>query len=407
MHDIIKDFPTLQVKENGKRLVYLDNGATTHKPHQVINAVRNYYETCNANPHRGVYELSMRATEIHTTARKKVCEFINAGHEYEIIFTKSATESLNLVAYSYGIAFLTPKDEVIVYAAEHHSNFVTWQRVAQLTGATVLYVHPDENGHFNMSEYEEKLSERTKIVAVAEVSNVLGVRTPVEKIVEKAHVAGAVVVLDCAQSVPHSPIDVQATDADFAVFSAHKMYAPMGCGVLYGKESLLDKMPPFLYGGDMITSVHESGSTYASLPYKFEAGTQNIAGEAGLIAAIDYLNALGWEKIQNHEALLVKRLLDGVKELPFVSIYGDKESKNKTGVIAFNIEDVHPHDTASILDTDGVAVRAGHHCAQPLMDHLGIGSCCRAGIGIYNTEADIDQFLQSIIKVRGIMGYGT
>ncbi len=404
MINVVNDFPTLQVTENGKRLVYLDSGATSHKPVSVIEAVKRYYETSNANPHRGVYELSARATIIHENARSKLKTFINAPKEYEIIFTKGATEALNLVAYSFGMAFLKPGDEIIVYAAEHHANFVTWQRVAQVTGSTIQYVHPDANGHFDMSEYEQKLSNKTKVVAVAEVSNVLGVRPPVEKITEMAHSMGAVVVLDCAQSIPHKKIDVTAMDIDFIAFSAHKMYGPMGIGALYGKEALLEKMPPFLYGGDMIAGVHESGSEYAGLPEKFEGGTQNIAGEAGLIAAIDYIENIGWEKIIDHEKILMSRLLNGMKELDFVDVYGDLRAENKTGVVAFNVKDVHPHDTSSILDVDGIAVRAGHHCAQPLMDHLQINSCCRASLGMYNVEADIDQFLESLHRVRGVMG---
>ncbi len=404
MDNIHKDFPTLLEKENGKRLIYLDNGATSHKPISVIEAVKNYYETANANPHRGVYELSARATIIHEKARKSIQRFINARKVHEIIFTKGATEALNIIAYSYGMAFLKSDDEVIVYAAEHHANFVTWQRVAQVTGAKIKYIHPDADGHFDMSEYEQKLSSKTKVVAVAEVSNVLGVRTPVEKITEMAHAVGAVVVLDCAQSIPHMKIDVQAMNVDFVAFSAHKMYGPMGIGALYGKDTLLEKMPPFLYGGDMIAGVHESGSEYAGLPEKFEGGTQNIAGEAGLIAAIEYLEYIGWEKIKEHEKRLMKRLLNGMKELDFIDIYGDLRSEYKTGVVAFNVKDVHPHDTASILDMDGVAVRAGHHCAQPLMDHLQINSCCRASLGIYNIDDDIDVFLESLPKIRGVMG---
>ncbi len=404
MNNVEKDFPTLLEKENGKRLVYLDNGATTHKPVSVINAVKNYYETSNANPHRGVYELSARATTIHENARKKLKSFINAPKEHEVIFTKGATEALNLVAYSYGMTFLRPGDEVIVYAAEHHANFVTWQRVAQVTGSTIQYVHPDSVGHFDLVEYEQKLSKKTKVVAVAEVSNVLGVRTPVEKITEMAHAVGAIVVLDCAQSIPHKQIDVKKMDVDFIAFSAHKMYGPMGIGALYGKEALLDKMPPFLYGGDMIAGVHESGSEYAGLPEKFEGGTQNIAGEAGLLAAMDYIEHIGWDKIVAHENILMTRLLNGMKDLDFVDIYGDLRAEHKTGVVAFNVKDVHPHDTASILDMDGIAVRAGHHCAQPLMDHLKINSCCRASLGIYNVEADIDCFLESLPKIRGVMG---
>lgn len=404
MINLQQDFPALTQLENGKRLVYLDSAATSQKPQCVIDAVKNYYETSNANPHRGVYELSARATEIHENARTKVQNFVNAKQEHEIIFTKGATEALNLVAYSYGIEFLKAGDEIIVYAAEHHANFVTWQRVAQITGATLQFVHPDKNGQFDLIEYEKKLSSKTKIVAVAEISNVLGVRTPVEIITKMAHDVGAVAVIDCAQSIPHKKVDVQAMDADFIAFSAHKMYAPMGIGALYGKESLLEKMPPFLYGGDMIAGVHESGTEYAELPLKFEGGTQNIAGEAGLIAAIDYIQSVGWENIEAHEQKLMNKLMTGMLDLPCVEIYGDKRAENKAGVVAFNVNEVHPHDTASILDMDGIAVRAGHHCAQPLMDHLQVGSTCRASLGIYNTEADIDQFLESVQKVQGIMG---
>ena len=404
MHNITADFPALNVLENGKRLVYLDSAATSQKPQCVIDAVKNYYETSNANPHRGVYELSARATDIHENARIKVQNFINAKHEHEIIFTKGATEALNLIAYSYGIEFLKQGDEIIVYAAEHHANFVTWQRVSQITGATIQFVHPDNNGQFDLVEFEQKLNTKTKIVAVAEISNVLGVRTPVEIITKMAHGVGAIAVIDCAQSIPHKKIDVQAMDADFIAFSAHKMYAPMGIGALYGKEDLLEKMPPFLYGGDMIAGVHESGTEYAELPLKFEGGTQNIAGEAGLIAAIDYIQSIGWENIEAHEQKLMNRLMKGMLDLPCLTVYGDKRAENKAGVVAFNVNEVHPHDTASILDMDGVAVRAGHHCAQPLMDHLQVGSTCRASLGIYNTEEDIDQFLESVQKVQGIMG---
>ncbi len=404
MNDVINDFPTLQQKENGKRLVYLDSAATSHKPISVIEAVKKYYETSNANPHRGVYELAARATVIHESARSRVQNFINAPKEHEIIFTKGATEALNIIAYSYGMAFLKPGDEIIVYAAEHHANFVTWQRVAQVTGATVIYVHPSVNGHFDMEEFEKKLSVNTKVVAVAEISNVLGVRVPVEKITEMAHSVGAIVVLDCAQSIPHKKIDVKVMGVDFIVFSAHKMYGPMGIGALYGKESILEQMPPFLYGGDMIAGVHESGSEYAGLPEKFEGGTQNIAGEAGLIAAIDYIESIGWDKIIEHEKKLMKHLLSGMKSLDFVEIYGETDPSLKAGVVAFNVKDVHPHDASSILDMDGIAIRAGHHCAQPLMDHLKINSCCRASLGIYNTVQDIDQFLESLPRVRGVMG---
>ncbi len=406
MKTIRDDFPILSVLENGKPLIYLDNAATTSKPLAVLNAVEAYYRMDNANPHRGVYELGARATKAHEDSRKIVGDFLNASSD-EIIFTQNATESLNLIAYSYGMEFLKEGDEIVLSVAEHHSNLVPWQRVSKITGAKLVYLYPDALGHLTEEELDKKITSKTKLVAVAQVSNVLGIEIPVDSIVRRARSAGAVVVLDCAQSVPHMTVDVKALDVDFAVFSGHKLYAPMGIGVLYGKKELLEKMPPFLTGGDMIGSVHEQSSTYAEVPRRFEAGTRNVGGEVGLAAAINYLNLLGWENIKNHEKELMTQALKGLADIPHITIYGDPSPDKRHGVISFNVDEVHPHDTASLLDSDGITVRAGHHCAQPLMDYLKINSCARVSFGIYNTKEDVDIFLNSLKNVRELMGYGS
>ncbi|WP_026891428.1 cysteine desulfurase [Lacrimispora aerotolerans] len=406
MKTIQDDFPILSILENGKRLVYLDNAATTQKPLAVLNAVESYYNKDNANPHRGVYELGARATKAHEDSRGIVGDFLNASPD-EIIFTQNTTESLNLVAYSYGMEFLKEGDEIVLSVAEHHSNLVPWQRVAKVTGAKLVYLYPDAFGHLTEEELDQKITSKTRLIAVAQVSNVLGIEIPVASIVRRARKAGAVVVLDCAQSVPHMPVDVKALDVDFAAFSGHKLYAPMGIGVLYGKKEILDKMPPFLTGGDMIGNVHEQSSTYAEVPRRFEAGTRNVGGEAGLAAAIGYLNSLGWDNIQAHERDLMTRALKGLAEIPHLTVYGDLSPDKRHGVIAFNVEDVHPHDTASLLDSDGITIRAGHHCAQPLMEYLKINSCVRASFGIYNTPEDVDALINSLKNVRRWMGYGS
>ncbi len=400
------DFPILSMPENGKRLVYLDSAATTQRPQAVLDAVARYYREDNANPHRGVYDLAMRATDIHEGARKTVADFLGA-EEAEVIFTQNTSESLNLVAYSYGLSFLKAGDEILLSVAEHHSNLVPWQRVAQVTGARLVYLYPGPDGRLTPEELDKKFSAHTRLVAIAQVSNVLGLAAPVADIVARARAVGAVVVLDCAQSVPHMAVDVKALDVDFAAFSGHKIYGPMGVGVLYGKRALLEKMPPFLSGGDMIASVHEQSTTYAELPWKFEAGTRNVGGEAGLAAAIGYVRAIGWEALEAHENALIAQALAGMKALPYVTVYGDASPAGRHGVISFNIEGVHPHDTATILDADGVAIRAGHHCAQPLMEYLGIGACCRASFAVYNTPEDVEIFLQGLEKVRRWMGLGT
>ena len=365
------DFPILAADENGNRLVYLDSAATTQHPMQVLNAVVDYYTKENANPHRGVYELAMRATDAHEGARHTVAQFFNAEDD-EIVFTQNTTESLNLVAYSYGMNFLHEGDEIVSSVAEHHSN--------------------------------KKITPKTKVVAVAMVSNVLGLRAPVEEIVKRAHAVGAVVVLDCAQSAPHTPVDVKKLDVDFAACSAHKLYAPMGVGALYARAGLLEKMPPFMSGGDMIGAVHESGATWADGPRKFEAGTRNVGGEVGFAAAIDYMKGIGWEAMETHEHALLDRMLAGMRAMPWLTVYGEPVAEGRYGVVSFNVNDVHPHDVATILDAGGVAVRAGHHCAQPLMEFLGIGSCCRASVAIYNTPEDVDTLLENLENVRKVMG---
>ncbi|EIW20549.1 MULTISPECIES: cysteine desulfurase [Pelosinus] len=406
-NNYVNDFPILQKTMNGKRLVYLDNGATTQKPLSVINAVQEYYAAFNANPHRGAYELSVKATQIYEDAREKVRKFLGAEKTSEIIFTKNATESLNLLAYSYGMTFINPGDEIVISIAEHHSNIVPWQQVAKAKGATLQYLYVNEAGVLTDEEIEKKISSKTKVVAVTQVSNVLGIINPIEKIVHKAHSVGAVVIVDGAQSVPHFAVDVRALDVDFLVFSGHKMLAPMGVGVLYGKEHLLDKMPPFLSGGDMIEYVWEQDTSFAPLPAKFEAGTQNVGGVLGLSAAIDYIEKVGFSNIEQIEEELIHYAIPKLQQLPFITLYGCDDLSKKTGVISFNVKDIHPHDVSSILDADGVAIRAGHHCAHPLMQYLGVNATCRASFYFYNTREDVDALINALGRVRGVLGYGS
>lgn len=406
MNPWAEDFPILNEKMNGKRLAYLDNAATVQRPVPVLQAVDEFYRTENANPHRGLYELSVKATERYENARHTVKEFIGADKDCEVIFTRNASESLNLVAYSYGLNFLHEGDEIVLPVSEHHSNLVPWQMVAQAKGAKLVYLYPDKEGRLTDDEME-KITPKTKIVALAHVSNVLGSIYPVRKIADKAHSVGAVVVVDCAQSIPHFKVNVKDLGADFMAFSGHKMMAPMGVGVLYGREGLLNKMPPFLRGGEMIEYVHEQSATFAPLPQKFEAGTQNVGGAVGLEAAIHYLQKVGYDKIAETEQALLNYALDGLAEVPHITVYGGtKNRRDRCGVISFNVDGVHPHDVASILDADGVAIRAGHHCAQPLMDYLGVNATCRASLYFYNTREDIDQFLSSLKRVRGWLGLG-
>lgn len=399
-----RDFPILARPMNGKPIAYLDNGATTQKPQSVIDAVRDYCGKSNANPHRGAYALSIAATDIYERARERTRGFLNAGESAEVIFTKNATESLNLVAYSYGLTKVGAGDEIVVTIAEHHSNIVPWQRVAKANGATLKYVYLKDDGNLDLEDAKAKITDKTKIVAFTHVSNVLGLVNPAKELIDMAHAVGAVAVVDGSQSVPHIAVDVQALDADFYAFSGHKMLSPMGIGVLYGKRALLEDMPPFLSGGDMIEYVEEQETTYAELPYKFEAGTQNVGAAAGLIAAIDYLERVGFEEVERIERELLDYALPKLRALPYIRLYGcDSAADNKTGIIAFTIDDVHPHDVSTILDAEGVAIRAGHHCAQPLGRYLGAPATCRASFYLYNTKDDVDRFIEAVKKVREVM----
>ena len=394
MNSFKKDFPILE----NKKITYLDSGATTQKPIQVIEAVEEFYKNYNANPHRGAYSLSMEATEMYENTRTKIARFINAKHREEIIFSKNATESLNLIAYSYGLEKLQKGDEIVISIMEHHSNLVPWQKVAKTTGAKLNYMYINDEYELTDEEIESKITDKTKIVGITHVSNVLGTINNVEKIIKYAHKKGAVVVVDASQSIPHMKIDVQALDADFLVFSGHKMLAPLGLGVLYGKREILNDMTPFLMGGDMIEYVHEQDTTYAPLPNKFEAGTQNVEGVIGLGAAIDYIEKIGYDKIQEIEAEVVGYAKQELAKLDFLKLYLTPNNKKHSSVISFNIEGVHPHDVASILDNEGVCVRSGNHCAQPLLRYMGMDSTCRASFYFYNTKEDVDKLVDALKK---------
>lgn len=400
--DYRQDFPLL--RENP--IVYLDSAATAQRPDVVIEAEMEFYRNYNANPLRGLYSLGIEATDRYEEARECVAKFIHAASAKEIIFTRNATESLNLVAYSYGLSHLQKGDEIVVSILEHHSNQLPWRMVAEKTGAVVKYLECDWQGHILDADLQAAFSEKTKLVAVTQVSNVLGIRTPIEKIVALARKSGAVVVLDAAQSTPHMEVDVQKLGVDFLAFSGHKLMAPMGIGVLYGRKELLSEMPPFLTGGEMIQTVTRDKVVYAELPHKFEAGTVNGAGAWALAAAIRYLQEVGYEQIQKQELLLTTQLMDGLKKVLHVQIQGSPDPKEHCGIVSFTIDGVHPHDVSSILDADGIAVRAGHHCAQPLMQQIGVMSTTRASMYFYNTEEDIEKLLASVQTIRRRMGYG-
>ena len=391
---IKKDFPLLE----NENITYLDSGATTQKPIQVIKAVEEFYQKYNANPHRGAYSLSVEATEQYENTRTKIAKFINAKHREEIIFSKNATESLNLIAYSYGLDNLKKDDEVVISIMEHHSNLVPWQKMTRQTGSKLNYMYINENYEITDEEIENKITDKTKIVGITHVSNVLGTINNVKKIIKYAHKKGAVVIVDASQSIPHMKIDVQDLDADFLVFSGHKMLAPLGIGVLYGKREILNKMTPFLMGGDMIEYVYEQDTTFAPLPNKFEAGTQNVEGVIGLGAAIDYIENLGYDKIQEIEREVISYARQELSKLDYLTLYTTPNEENHSSVISFNIKGVHPHDVASILDSEGVCVRSGNHCAQPLMRFLGIDSTCRASFYIYNTKDDVDKLVKALDK---------
>ena len=403
MIDIKKDFPLLNEKTiNGKKISYLDSAATTQKPIQVLNAIDAFYKKYNANPHRGTYQLSQEATEQYEQAREKIAKFINAPSREQIIFTKNASESLNLLAYSYGMDNIKEGDEIVISIMEHHSNLVPWQKVAKSKNATLKYMYINEEYELSDEEIENKITDKTKIVSITQVSNVLGTINNVEKIIKTAHKHGAIVIVDGSQSIPHMKIDVQKMDCDFFIFSGHKLLAPLGIGVLYGKKKLLNNMSPFLMGGDMIEYVYEQDTTYAPLPNKFEAGTQNAGGAVGLAAAIDYINELGYDKIDEIEKELMDYAYEKLQPLDYLELYMTPNKENHQGVISFNIKNVHPHDVASILDSENVCVRSGNHCAQPLLRYLGLDSTCRVSFYFYNTKEDIDNLVNALDKAYNI-----
>lgn len=400
--NVRQDFVLLQNTDR----VYFDNAATSQKPKCVIDAVQEFYEKYNANVLRGLYPLSVEATERYENARKTVQRFIHAACPEEIIFTRNATESMNLVAYSYGMANLKAGDEILVSILEHHSNILPWQMVSRATGAKLVFLECEPDGTIPKEKMDEAFSEHTKLVAVTQVSNVLGCVNNIPELVKRARACGAVILMDAAQSAPHMPIDVQKLDVDFVAFSGHKMLAPMGIGVLYGKQELLEKMPPFLTGGEMIETVSRYDAVYAELPHKFEAGTVNAGGAVGLAAAIDYLESYGMDTLHAVEQELTAYLFCGMNAIPHVHVLGSQREDNHTGIVSFTVDQVHPHDISEVLSSDGMDIRAGHHCAQPLHDHLGIHSTARASLMFYNTKEEIDRFLESVSNIRRRMGFG-
>lgn len=401
------DFPILTQIVNDEPLVYLDNAATTQKPTAVLAALETYYSEANANVHRGVHTLAERATTQYEAAREKVQHFINANESAEVLFTRGTTTSLNWVAKSYGEANVKSKDEILISAMEHHSNLIPWQQLAKKTGAALKYIELTEEGLLDMESFHAQLSEKTKIVALAHVSNVLGVVNPIQEIARLTHTRGAVLVVDGAQAVPHMPVDVQELDADFYAFSGHKMVGPTGIGVLYGKRVLLEQMEPVEFGGEMIAMVDEQDSTWKELPWKFEAGTPNIAGAIGLGAAIVYLSTVGLSAIQEHEKTLMAYLWPKLMAIPRLTIYGPKDLAQRTGIVTFNLDGLHPHDVATAMDMEGVAIRAGHHCAQPLMRRLSADSTARASFYLYNTTADVDKFIEALLATKEFFNHGT
>jgi len=395
-----RDFPIF----DGTEIIYFDNAATSQRPACVLKAVEKFYRETNANPLRGLYQWSIGATEAYEAARHKVARFLGARQDCEIVFTRNATEAMNLVAYSWGSANLREGDEIVLTVMEHHSNIIPWQQAAKRAGASLVWLEPDEEGRFTDEELS-KITSKTKLVAVTMVSNVLGVTNPIRELAERAHAVGAVIAVDGAQSTPHQKVDVRALDADFYVFSGHKMLAPFGIGALYGKKALLDAMPPFLTGGEMIETVTREDATWAPLPAKFEAGTVNAGDAVGLGAAIDYLESIGFDAIEEHENRLAALAMEGMRKMPHVTLYGPSDPARHSGIVTFNIEGCHPHDVASVLDSERICIRAGHHCAQPLMKFLGVGSTARASLYFYNTEDEVARFLDALGHVRGWLGW--
>jgi len=401
--EIRKQFPILHQNINGHPLVYLDSAATSQKPLQVIEAVDNYYRKMNANVHRGVHTLGTWATDAYEGAREKVKNFIHAKSMEEIIFTRGTTSAINIVAQSYGRSFLNEGDEIVITYMEHHSNLIPWQQVAKVTGATLKYIPLQPDGTMKMEDIKATITPNTKFVAMTHISNVLGTINPIKEVVQIAHAVGAKVLVDGAQSTPHMKVDVQELDCDFLAFSGHKMGAPTGIGVLYGKKELLEKMEPVEFGGEMIDFVELYDSTWKELPWKFEGGTPIIAGAVGLGAAIDFLQTIGLDNIEQHEHELVKYAMERVQTVDGFEMYGPKE--NHSGLITFNVGGVHPHDLATVLDTEGIAVRAGHHCAQPLMKWLNVSATARASFYLYNTKEEIDIWVKGLIKTKEYFGH--
>ncbi|EUJ42040.1 cysteine desulfurase [Brochothrix campestris] len=400
------DFPILTQVVNERPLVYLDNAATSQKPQCVIDAVSHYYETTNSNVHRGVHTLGSQATDLYEGARAKVQAFIKANDAAEIIFTRGTTASINIVASSYAMAQLQVGDEIVISPAEHHSNLIPWQQVAQQTGATLTYFELEVDGRLTVEKAAAAINKQTKIVALAQASNVLGTINPIKEIAAIAHANGAIIVVDGAQSVPHLPVDVQELDIDFLAFSGHKMMGPTGIGVLYGKRALLEAMDPVEYGGEMIDFVTLEGATWKELPWKFEAGTPIIAGAIGLGAAIDYLNTIGMATVAAHGTELVAYALERLRTIEGIDIHGPLDPQQRTALVSFNVGDIHPHDLSTVLDEQGIAIRAGHHCAQPLMKWLGASSTARASFYMYNTKAEVDALVAAIELTKEYFGYG-
>ncbi len=394
---IREDFPVLKELVHGKPLVYLDNAASTQKPQSVIDAIDRIYSKYYSNIHRGVHLLSQKSTDAYEAVRTQVKQFINAGSEKEIVYVRNATEAINLVASSYGRKFIKEGDEIIVSAMEHHANIVPWQILCEEKGAVLRVIPMNDDGELLMDEFEKLLGPKTRFVSIVHLSNALGTINPIKKIIDRTHAIGAPVLIDAAQSAPHIPLDVQALDCDFLVFSGHKVYGPTGIGALYGKADLLDSMPPYQGGGDMISYVSFEKTLYNDIPYKFEAGTPNIAGTIGLGAAIDYLTGIGMDRIAAHEEDLLNYATQAVSEIPELTVIG--RAKQKAGVLSFILENVHPHDIGTIVDQEGVAIRTGHHCAQPVMDRFNIPATARASFGIYNTKEEIDVFIDAVKRV--------
>lgn len=397
-----KDFPLLMAQD----IAYLDNAATAQRPQCVLDAVNRFYCEQNANPLRGLYPLSVAATDAYENARAAARRFLNAGSTSEIVFTRNTTEGLNLAAYSYGLSHIRAGDEVVVSILEHHSDLLPWQMMCRQTGAALKFLECEPDGSLDLNRAEAVITGKTKLVAVTHVSNVIGRVNPIRQLADIAHRHGAVMVVDGAQSTPHIPVDVQALDVDFLAFSGHKVYGPMGIGVLYGKRALLEEMPPFLTGGEMIESVTREGAVFAGLPHKFEAGTVNAAGAAGLRAAIEYVESVGFDAMHRQELALTQRTLTGMADMPHIHVIGSDRAEEHNGIVTFTVEGVHPHDVSEILACDGVDVRAGHHCAQPLLQHLGYSATVRASFAFYNTENEVDRLLQSLSTIRERMGYG-